>query len=150
MNEQSKSLRCYDAIEIWTDEPKPIREALEVITDDWVEDGHGCQQCVIDLKDACKYLLNVSDAWQWMTDMNCTVRRDADISRANCWWFMDVDEEVIAKGRTPIEAIIKAKHAIEGVHYCVNPMCRSGVVFVPSGEDFEAKACEACNRAKLG
>lgn len=97
----------HDAIEIWTDQPTPIREALSIMTDDWIEQER-CEQTTIDLRDACRKLLSIADLWQWMTNVNCTVRRDADISRSDCWWFMDVDGECIARGTTPIDAIEKA------------------------------------------
>jgi len=110
--QKSDSPRYHDEIEIWTDEPTEIRKALEVITDDWI-DAEVCHQTTMDLRDACKRLLYVADQYRWMTDMNCTVRRDADISRADCWWFLDVDEDCVARGTTPLQAIENARMVVE-------------------------------------
>lgn len=36
----------------------PITKAIRLITDDWVNQGQCCDQTILDLRDACKYLLS--------------------------------------------------------------------------------------------
>ena len=45
---------------IWVDEKRdhmPLDEALEAITDEFIEGGQSCHTNIIDLRDACKWLL---------------------------------------------------------------------------------------------
>ena len=46
-----------DEIKIYTEEIEPIQDALETMTDDWIENAEYCDQTIIDLRDACKKLL---------------------------------------------------------------------------------------------
>lgn len=52
-------------IEVYTDRPQPLREALRVITDEWVESGECCNQTTIDLANACRKLLAEIHASQY-------------------------------------------------------------------------------------
>ena len=47
-------------MKIWTDRPMGIKEALEFMTDDWIEADSYCQMTVQTLRDACLELLNAS------------------------------------------------------------------------------------------
>lgn len=105
---------CYGEILVYAESLVPIQEAMGVITDDWIDSGESCHETTITLRDACIELMSIADKWQWMTDLNCTVRRDADITRADCWWFLDVDEELVARGTTPLEAIENAQAVLFG------------------------------------
>jgi hypothetical protein len=52
--------------------------------------------------------------WNWLCEMNCTVVKDADISRADVWLVVDVDNEIVERGVSPRSAIERAKSKIEG------------------------------------
>ncbi len=41
-----------------------IKEALDIITDDFVDDGHCCNQTIIDLRDALKSVLKERDMFE--------------------------------------------------------------------------------------
>ena len=45
------------SLTIWMEEPTPFKEALEKMTDDWVDDDQCSAQTVFDLRDICKALL---------------------------------------------------------------------------------------------
>lgn len=61
MTGKSATTNCYDAIEVWTNKPTPIREALNTITDEWIDDGQLCHQTALDLRDACKKMIDDYD-----------------------------------------------------------------------------------------
>jgi hypothetical protein len=42
---------------IYTDEAKSIKDALEQMTDEWIEDGQYCDQTLMDLRDALKWVI---------------------------------------------------------------------------------------------
>ena len=52
---------CYDAMQIWTNRPMPIRDALRTITDEWIDAGESCHQTTADLRDACRAMLEDHD-----------------------------------------------------------------------------------------
>ena len=52
--------------------------------------------------------------WAWLCEMNCTVVKDADISRADVWLVVDVDNEIVERGVSPRTAIEAAKSKVEG------------------------------------
>lgn len=41
-----------------TGKSEPIEKALRIITDEWIDDGNSCGQTIIDLRDACRELLD--------------------------------------------------------------------------------------------
>lgn len=43
---------------IWVEGPKPLHQALKKITNNWIEAGNYCEQTVMDLRDACKWLIS--------------------------------------------------------------------------------------------
>ena len=110
-----RSSHCYDAIEVHTEfgEPRDLHYALDRITDDWVDAGQCCGQTTLDLRDACRSLVAIVDLWDWMIDMRSRIDKDANINRSGIWVFLDVDDEIIARGETPLEAIANAQAAVE-------------------------------------
>ena len=44
-------------MKIYTDKEMSIKEALEYMDDEWIEDGNCCHQTTMDLRDCCKQLL---------------------------------------------------------------------------------------------
>lgn len=42
---------------------RPLDEALEIITDDWIDNGNCCEQTTIDLADACRKFKRLFDAF---------------------------------------------------------------------------------------
>ena len=36
---------------------RPLSEALEIMTDEWIKDDHYCDQTIIDMRDALKKLI---------------------------------------------------------------------------------------------
>lgn len=53
-----------EQLHVLVDEPMPIRQALEMITDQWVDDDNGSAQTLIDLRDACRKLIETLDSIQ--------------------------------------------------------------------------------------
>lgn len=49
--------RGYGAMNVWVYGPKPIREAIEEITEEWIDTGESCQQTTVDLLNACRKLI---------------------------------------------------------------------------------------------
>jgi len=46
---------------IHTDKKRPVKEALEMLTDEWIEDGHFCDQTIMDLRDTLIEQLATND-----------------------------------------------------------------------------------------
>lgn len=40
---------------VWVEEETPLEEALNLITDDWIEGGNYCELTISTLRDACKW-----------------------------------------------------------------------------------------------
>ncbi len=57
-------MASFEDLQVFVDEPTPIREALELITDQWVDDDNGSMQTLIDLRDACRELIRILDSIQ--------------------------------------------------------------------------------------
>lgn len=51
---------------------------------------------------------------EWLTEMNCTVVLDADVTRSDRWIVLDVDGEIVERGVSPESAIECARSKIEG------------------------------------
>lgn len=68
-NEQPKSATAAEVessamladLSIWTTDEDggelKVKNALEVMTDDWIESGQACHQTIIDMRDALKKLI---------------------------------------------------------------------------------------------
>ena len=112
-----RSSHCYDAIEVHTEfgEPRDLNYALDRITDDWVDAGQCCHQTTLDLRDACRSLVEIVDLWDWMIEMRSRIDKDSNINRRDIWVFLDVDDDIVCRGVTPIDAIKNAKQVVEGV-----------------------------------
>ena len=52
--------------------------------------------------------------WDWLCEMNCTVVKDADVTRPDVWLVLDVDNMIIERGVNPTSAIECAKSKVEG------------------------------------
>lgn len=46
--------------------------------------------------------------WRWLTEMQCTVQRNSDVN-APPWTVLDVDNEILGQGNSPLAAIADAK-----------------------------------------
>ena len=110
------SSHCYDAIEVHTEfgEPRDLLYALNRITDEWVDAGQCCGQTTLDLRDACKSLIELLELWDWMIEARSRIDKDSDINRCDIWVFLDVDDDIVCRGITPIDAIRRAKFLCEG------------------------------------
>lgn len=47
-----------EEFKIWVEKNEPMKEALELMTDEWIEDGSYCQQTVKDLRDLLILLIH--------------------------------------------------------------------------------------------
>ena len=52
-----RSSHCYDAMNVWVYGPKPIRQAIQEISEEWIDAGESCQQTTVDLLNACRTLI---------------------------------------------------------------------------------------------
>lgn len=111
MNSGSESI---NHIEVHTEfgQPRDLRYALDNITDEWVDAGQACGQTTLDLRDACRALVDIVDLWDWMIAMRSRIDKDSDITRRDIWVFLDVDDYIVCRGTTPIDAIKKAKQIV--------------------------------------
>ena len=58
------SFKHIEELRVLVDEPTPIREALKLITNRWVDDDNASMQTLIDLRDACRELIRTLDSIQ--------------------------------------------------------------------------------------
>ena len=111
----SVSSHCYDAIKVYTDgREEPLLDALANITDEWVDAGQACSQTTLDLRDACRSLVMIADLWDWMIEMRSRIDKDSNVNRRDIWVFLDVDDEIVCRGVTPIDAIERARFIVDG------------------------------------
>ena len=57
-------MMSFEDLLVFVDKPTLIREALELITDKWVDEDNASMQTLTDLRDACRELIRILDSIQ--------------------------------------------------------------------------------------